>query len=103
MGYYGLEKIGYSTAFCVRFFDGVSEGKCFGGEILVKIYDKTKRNPSFFKEFLKDHCGILQGGFAALNRLEIFYQARSPKFLQCPDRNFITKFYTVTVVFLTVL
>ena len=54
VGYYGLEKIGYSTAFCVRFFDGVSEGKCFGGEILVKIYDKTKRNPSFFKEFLKD-------------------------------------------------
>ena len=54
MGYYGLEKIGYSTAFYVRFFDGGAEGKCFGGEILMKIYDKTKRNPSFFKEFLKD-------------------------------------------------
>jgi hypothetical protein len=35
---------------------GVSEENYFGGDILVKIYDKSKGNTIFFKEFLKDHC-----------------------------------------------
>ena len=40
----------------------------------MKIYDKTKGNTSFFKEFLKDHCGILQGG-PLPNRSGIFHYA----------------------------
>ena len=67
-----LKKIGRSTAFCERFFHGVVKENYFGREILVKVYDKTKGNTRFFKEFLKDHYGILEGGFATLNRLEIF-------------------------------
>ena len=62
---------------------GALEEKYFGREILVKVYDKTKGNTSFFKEFLKDHCGILQGGVATLNRLEIFLIKHKPSdFLQ---------------------
>jgi hypothetical protein len=55
MVYYGLSKTGHSTAFYARFFDEDVRGKHFGGDILVKIYDKTKGKTSFFKVFLKDH------------------------------------------------
>ena len=59
------------------------EENYFGREILVKEYDKTEENTSVFKEFLKDHYGILQGGFATLNRLEIFLIKHKPSdFLQ---------------------
>lgn len=47
---------------------GVWEENYFGGDILVKIYDKSKGNTSFFKEFLKDHAS-LQGGFVTCCRL----------------------------------
>jgi len=56
----------------------VTKEKCFGENILVKEYDKTNENTSFFKEFLKDHYGILQGGFATLNCLEIFLIKHKP-------------------------
>ena len=59
------------------------EENYFGREILVKKYDKTEENTSFFKEFLKDHYGILQGGFVTINRLEIFLIKHKPSdFLQ---------------------
>jgi len=48
VGHYGLEKIGHSTAFYERFLMGALEENYFGGEILVKIYDKNKGNTSFF-------------------------------------------------------
>jgi len=45
---YGLKKIGHSTTFCERFSMGSLEENYFGGEILVRIYDKTKENTRVF-------------------------------------------------------